>query len=74
MASFMIVFDRFHVMRHMTEAVDIVRRRENRLLGADDDDRLKGTKYLWISTKENVHPTRRAEAVQEGDNAAPRAG
>ena len=48
-------------MQHMTEAVDIVRRRENRLLIAAEDDRLKGTKYLWLSSKENVHPKRRAE-------------
>jgi transposase len=61
LASSKIVFDRFHVMQHMTEAVDVVRRRENRLLTAEDDDRLKGTKYLWISSKENVHPKRRAE-------------
>ncbi len=32
---------------------------ENRLLIAEDDDRLKGTKYLWISSKDNVHPRRR---------------
>ena len=61
LASSKIVFDRFHVMQHMTEAVDVVRRRENRLLTAEDDDRLKGTKYLWITSKENVHPKRRAE-------------
>ncbi|MFN9368666.1 MAG: transposase, partial [Planctomycetia bacterium] len=34
LASSKIVFDRFHVMQHMTEAVDVVRRRENRLLTA----------------------------------------
>ena len=61
LASSKIVFDRFHVMQHMTEAVDVVRRRENRLLIAEDDGRLKGTKYLWISSKENVHPKRQAE-------------
>ena len=61
LASSKIAFDRFHVMQHMTEAVDIVRRRENRLLIAAEDDRLKGTKYLWLSSKENVHPKRRAE-------------
>lgn len=61
LASSKIVFDRFHVMQHMTEAVDVVRRRENRLLLTEDDDRLKGTKYLWITSKENVHPKRRAE-------------
>ena len=41
-----IVFDRFNIMQHMTEAVDVERRRENRLLITEDDDRLKGTKYL----------------------------
>ena len=25
------------------------------------DDRLKGTKYLWTSSKEKVHPSRRVE-------------
>jgi transposase len=61
LASSKIVFDRFHVMQHMTEAVDVVRRHENRLLIAVDENRLKGTKNLWISSKENVHPKCRAE-------------
>ena len=56
-----IFFDRFHVMQHMGEAVDIVRRPENRLLIADGDDRLKDAKYLWISSHKNVHTKRRAE-------------
>jgi transposase len=56
-----IAFDRFHVMRHMTESVDVVRRRENRMLLTEDDNRRKGTKYLWIYSMENVHPERRAE-------------
>ena len=51
-----VVFDRFHVMQHMNEAVDAVRRGENRLLIADNDDRLEETRYLWIKTKEDVHP------------------
>ena len=61
LASSKIVFDRFHIMKHMTEAVDVVRRRENRLLVENGDDRLKRTKYLWITSKENVPPKRRAE-------------
>jgi len=61
LASSKIAFDRFHLMQDMTKAVDVVRRQENRLLIAEDDDRLKGTKYLWISSKEKVHPKRRAE-------------
>jgi len=49
-----IVFDRFHVMRHMVEAVDRVRRWENRELCGAGDERLKGTKYLWLYSAENV--------------------
>src|SRR6185436_15727238 len=49
-----IVFDRFHIMKQMNEAVDAVRKEENRLLMADDLDILKGSKYLWLSSEENV--------------------
>lgn len=45
-----IVFDRFHVMRHVIEAMDQVRRRENRLLRQRGDRRLTGTKFLWLKT------------------------
>ena len=40
-----IVFDRFHIMKHMTEAVDQVRKSEHRRLQAEGDEALKGTKY-----------------------------
>jgi transposase len=49
-----IVFDRFHIMQHMNEAVDAVRKEENRLLMEDDFDILKGTKYLWLFAEENT--------------------
>jgi transposase len=49
-----IVFDRFHIMKHMTEAVDKVRKQEHRLLHAQGDDSLKGTKYLWLFSEENL--------------------
>ena len=55
-----IVFDRFHIMMHMGKAVDTVRKLENRQLLADDDERLKGTKYLWLYSKENLPASRRA--------------
>ena len=48
-------------MKHMTEAVEFVRRRENRSLVEEGDDRLKRTKYRWITSKENVPSQRRAE-------------
>jgi transposase len=49
-----IVFDRFHIMKHMNEAVDAVRKQENRLLMEEDIDVLKGTKFLWLFAEENV--------------------
>ena len=48
------VYDRFHVMRDINEAVDTVRRREHSSLSAADDERLKKSKYLWLYARENV--------------------
>ena len=55
-----IVFDRFHVMKHMTEAVDDVRKAEHRRLQAQGDDTLKRSKYLWLFSQENL-PEKHAE-------------
>lgn len=49
-----IVFDRFHIMKHMNEAVDKVRRDENKALRMAGDDRLKGTKNMWRYGKEKL--------------------
>jgi transposase len=48
-----IVFDRFHIMKHMTQAVDDVRKGEHRGLQAEGDDTLKRTKFLWLFSEEN---------------------
>jgi transposase len=56
-----IVFDRFHVTRYVTEAVDKVRRRENKSLKEQGDDTLKGTRFLWIMNVENVPEWRKEE-------------
>ena len=48
-----IVFDKFHVAKHLGDAVDKIRRRENRDLQAKGKDLLKGTKYDWLR-----HPDR----------------
>src|SRR2546428_3042350 len=58
-----IVFDRFHIMQYMVEAVDMVRKREHRSLKAHGDESLKGTKYLWLYNEENV-PQRRRSALE----------
>jgi transposase len=53
-----IVFDRFHIMKQMNEAVDTVRKEEHRLLMEQDIDVLKGSKYLWLAAQENVPESR----------------
>jgi transposase len=55
------VFDRFHVMGHVGKAVDTVRKHEHRELMEWGDETLKGSKYLWLSSRENV-PERRRDA------------
>jgi transposase len=53
-AASKIVFDRFHVMKHMLEAVDSVRKAEHRVLQEQGDDSLKGTRYFWFYSDENL--------------------
>jgi transposase len=43
-----IAFDRFHVAKHLNDAVDHVRKREHRELRAQGDERLLRTKFLWL--------------------------
>jgi transposase len=49
-----IVYDNFHVAKHMNKAVDDVRRNEHAFLQADGDETLKGTRQLWLYGFENV--------------------
>ena len=42
-------FDKFHVAALLSHAVDLVRRAESRELHECGDDRLKRTRYLWLS-------------------------
>jgi transposase len=49
-----IAFDKFHVAWHLNRAVDEVRRQENKALTAAGDERLKGTKYLWLRNPEEM--------------------
>lgn len=55
-----IVFDRFHIMRDITTAVDLVRKHEHRrLLQATGTSVLTGTKYLWLYGGERLPAARR---------------
>lgn len=56
-----IVFDRFHIMGYVGKAVDAVRKQEHRERMKEGDETLKGSKYLWLYSKENVPENRRNE-------------
>ncbi len=49
-----IVFDKFHVAKHLGDAVDRVRRQENKQLRAEGDDRLVKTKYQWLQNPDGM--------------------
>lgn len=49
-----IVFDRFHIMKLMNEAVDKVRRQENKHLREEGNPLLAGTKFLWLCGQERL--------------------
>ena len=46
-----IVNDKFHVSKHLNEAVDNVRKQEHQKLLERKDESLKVTKYLWLQGK-----------------------
>lgn len=49
-----IVHDRFHIAKHLNEAVDQVRRAEHKALKKEGDERLTGSRYLWLAREENL--------------------
>ena len=49
-----IAFDKFHVAKYLGEAVDLVRRQENRSLREAGDDSLKGSKYSWLRNPDKM--------------------
>jgi transposase len=58
-----IVFDKFHIAKLAGEAVDQVRRQENKELTAEGDDRLKGTRYDWL--RNPLHETAEQKSAAE---------
>ena len=49
-----LVFDKFHLIRHLLDAVDEVRRQEARELKAQKRDLLVGTRYIWLKNPWNL--------------------
>jgi transposase len=70
-----IVFDKFHIMKYMVEAVDTVRKAENRALTSQGDKSLTGSKYLWMYSAENLpeHHQDRFAVLRHGDLKTSRA-
>ena len=56
-----IVFDRYHATRYVNQAVDKVRRREHKALSIEGDDRLKGTRHLWLYNEDNIPEWKKTE-------------
>ncbi len=49
-----ILYDKFHVMRHLGKALDTVRKQEYRRLAETDRSFIKGQKYTLLSRKKNL--------------------
>lgn len=54
-----ICFDKFHVAKHLGDAVNKVRGAEQKTLRKRGDDTLKGTKYLWLRNPANMSRAQR---------------
>lgn len=59
-----ILFDKFHVMRHLGEALDKVRKAEYARLSGKDRAYIKGQKYTLLSNRENLSRDGRAALKQ----------
>ena len=51
-----LVFDKFHIIKHLLEAVDKVRKEEVRILENTEDNPLKKTKYIWLMNPWKLSP------------------
>ena len=49
-----ILYDKFHVLRHLNEAMDKIRKSEYYRLSGDDRKFIKGQKYTLLSHRENL--------------------
>lgn len=55
-----ILFDKFHVMKHLGEALDAVRKSEYQRLSGKDRTFIKGQRYTLLSNRENLTQDGRA--------------
>jgi transposase len=55
-----LVFDKFHLIRHLNDAVDAVRRQEAGELKKEHPEILKRTRYIWLKNPENLTDPQKA--------------
>lgn len=59
-----LVFDKFHVVRYLLDAVNAVRKLEQRALRESAPDLLKGTRFIWLKNPANLTDRQRARLVE----------
>jgi transposase len=52
-----LAFDKFHVVKHLIDAVDKVRRAEHRELMAEGDPSLTGARFVFLTNADRLSPT-----------------
>lgn len=50
----LLVFDKFHIVRHLLDAVDQVRKEEAQKLKSEDPELLKKSRYIWLKNPWNL--------------------
>lgn len=66
-----VVHDRFHIAKHMNEALNDVRKEEAAKLATEDDRTLIGSRQLWLFGEENIpkHRTKTFAKLKNSDLA-----
>ena len=54
-----LVFDKFHIIKHLSEAIDKIRREEMHAMEKEHKKALKGVRFLLLKNRENVTGHRR---------------
>jgi transposase len=69
------VFDRFHIMQHVGNGVDRVRKQEHKALLQEGDNTLARSKYLWLYNAANIPAAakERFEQIKNGNLKTARA-
>lgn len=60
-----IVHDRFHVSKHLGDAIDQVRRQENKRLCEEGDQSLKRTRWLWLKRSHSEAEEQAFQALEK---------